>query len=96
MIEILHGEKGELKAVCEFYIVDAKGNFAPKGEYAWINECEIAPQFRGNGILKSFAKIIMEKNPQARFGYFHRQYKYKGRAPRIYTRERWKKLIGEA
>jgi hypothetical protein len=93
VIEILRTDDGTIKAVCEYYIVDNNGNFAPKGEYAWINECEIAPQFRGNGILKNFAKIIMEKNPQARFGYFWRQRKYPERTPRIYHKSRWLKLI---
>jgi hypothetical protein len=94
MIEILHTDKGEIKAVCEYYIVDEKGNFDSKGEFVWINEVEISPSFRGNGILKTFAKNIMEREPQAKFGYFWRQYKYPNRRPRIYHRVQWLKLIG--
>lgn len=100
MIEILRTEDGTIKAVCEYYIVDEKGNFKVNGEYAWVNECEIAPQFRGNGILKTFAKIIIEKNEQVQFGYFWREKKYSEKEYplrkhiRIYHKSRWLKLLG--
>ena len=95
MIEILRTDKGEIKAVAEYYIVNEDGSFNRKGEFVWINEVEISPQYRGNGILKTFAKNIMEREPQAKFGYFWRQYKYPDRKPRIYHRFQWLKLIGE-
>ena len=94
MIELLKTDTGEIKAVCEYYIVDEKGNFDRQGEFAWINECEIAPQYRGNGILKSFAKTIMEKYPQLKFGYFHRRKKYPDRGVRLYHKYMWLKLTG--
>ena len=95
MIEILRTNDGTIKAVCEYYIVDENGNFNRNGKFAWINEAEIAPQFRGNGILKTFAQIIIDKNPQAEFGYFWRLRKYPERIkPRIYHKVRWLKLLG--
>ena len=95
MLEILRTDRNEIKAVCEWSLVDINGNFSQKGEFVWVSEVEIAPQYRGNGILKSFARIIMGKCPQAKFGYFWRQSKYPGRKPRIYHKARWLKLIGE-
>lgn len=96
MIEILRTDIGEIKAVCEYYIVDQEGNFDRNGEFIWANECEISPKFRGNGILKTFAKNIMLKVPQAKFCYFHRRRKYPNKGIRIYHKYRWLKLIGEA
>jgi hypothetical protein len=93
MIEILRTEKGEIKAVCEYYLVDGKGNFDNQGEFVWVNECEISPQYRNNGILKYFAKTIIEKNPTAKFGYFHRLKKYPERGIRLYHKVRWLKFI---
>jgi hypothetical protein len=93
MLEIIHGDNGEIKAVCEWYLVNALGEYDPSGDMIWVNECNIAPQYRGNGILKTFAKTIMEKCPQAKFGYFHRQIKYPDRGIRIYHKARWLKLL---
>ena len=95
MLEIIHDENGELKAVCEWYLVDGQGNFDNNGEFVWINECEISPQCRNNGILKDFAKTIMEKCPQAKFGYFWRKIKYPNRGIRIYHQARWLKLLNK-
>lgn len=101
MIEILRTDTGEIKAVAEYYVVNSNGNFKNKGEYIWISEVEIAPQFRGNGILKTFAKNIMLREPQALFGYFWRYKKYsEGKHPdrkhiRIYHKFRWLRLINE-
>ena len=93
MIIILRTEDGTIKAVCEYYLVDKSGNFDSKGEYAWVNEVEIAPKFRGNGILKTFTKKIIEDNPTARFGYFWRRRKYPERGIRIYHKSRWLRLL---
>ncbi len=93
MIEILRTETGDIKAVCEYYLVDKDGNFDNQGEFVWVNECEISPQYRNNGILKYFTKTIIEKNPTAKFGYFYRLRKYPDRGIRLYHKVRWLKLI---
>ena len=94
MIEIKTNSDGTLKAVCEWYLVDSRGNYSSHGDYVWVNEVYINPEFRSNGMLKEFVKDIIAKAPTAKYGYFWRQKKYKGRKPRIYSKERWLKLIG--
>jgi hypothetical protein len=97
MIEILHDEQNNIKAVCEYYVVNSNGEFDRNGEFIWINEYEVSSQYRNNGIfkiVKHLAKAVMEKNPQAKFGYFHRIKKYPERGIRLYHKYRWLKLIG--
>ena len=94
MLEILRDEQKNIKAVCEWSLVDEAGHFSQKGEFVWISEVEIAPQYRNNGILKEFVKIVIQRCPEAKFGYFWRQKKYPGRRPKIYHKARWLKLIG--
>lgn len=93
MLEIIKDTQGNIQAVCEWYLVDENGNFDQKGEFVWINEVEISPQYRNNGILKYFTKTIIEKASTAKFGYFWRQKKYPDRKPRIYHKVRWLKLL---
>lgn len=94
MLEIIKTNNGEIKACLEWNLVNEKGEFDQKGQFVWVGEVEIAPQYRGNGILKEFARIIMIKCPQAKFGYFWRQGKYPNREIRIYHKMRWLKLLG--
>ena len=94
MLEILKTDDGTIKAVCEWYLVNEKGGYDTAGDMVWVNEVEISPQYRNNGILKYFAKIIMIKCPQAKFAYFHRRKKYPERGIRVYHKMRWLKLTG--
>lgn len=100
MLEILRTSDGTIKAVCEYYVVDVNGFFDAKGLFIWVNELEIAPPFRREGLLKEFIKIIIEKEPQAQFGYFLRYKKYSEtdfplrKHLRIYHKARWLKLLG--
>ena len=93
MLEIIKDEQGNIKACLEWYLVNSLGQYDKNGDMVWVNECEISPQYRNNGIIKSFAKIIMEKCPQVKFGYFHRLRKYPERGIRIYHKARWLKLL---
>ena len=92
MLEIIRSDEGEILGACEFYAVDAKGNFASDGKYCWINECEISKSAEHKGLLKQFAQIITSKYLQFQWGYFWRKNKYPARSPRIYTRYQWQNL----
>ena len=94
MLEVIRNHNGNIKGCCEWYLVNERGEFDNQGEFIWINECEISRKYRNNGLLKEFARIIMRKCPQAKFGYFWRKVKYPDRKPRIYHRARWLKLTG--
>jgi hypothetical protein len=95
MLEVLFDEDVEIKAACEYYIVDINGNYDSKGKYVWINEVVIGEKYKNLGLLKEFIKRICDKVPQAEFGYFWRQYKYPNRKVRIYTRRQWLNLVKE-
>ncbi len=98
MLEVLKTSEGEIKAVCEYYVVSETGAYHPKGLYCWINEFEIAPKYKNNGILditKEFLTRILKKEPQLQFGYFWRQYKYPNRRPHIYSKRQWLKRLEE-
>jgi hypothetical protein len=84
MIEIIREDDGIIRGVIEYYIVDINGVLDDKGEYAWVLECEIAPQYRGNGCLKKLMTKIVIRYPQLKFGYFKRN-KYDDRI-RLYSR----------
>ena len=90
MLEIIRDNDKNIIACCEWYLVDINGKMDDKGNYVWINEVEINPSQRGNGLLKKFIKIITDKAPQSEYGYFQRR-KYKDRV-RMYSRKKWLKL----
>ncbi len=92
MIEVLKRD-GEIKGVCEWWIVDKLGKFDPNGEYIFINEVETSKSSENNGNLKYFIETITNKYPQAKYGYFKRR-KYGDRI-RMYSRRQFRKLIKE-
>ena len=91
MIEILRDDKENIIAVCEWWLVDKYGNFDKTGEYVWIQELEVNPEYRHKGLYKFFIKIITDKVPWSKYGYFSRR-KYNSRV-RMYSRSKWLKLI---
>ena len=91
MIETLKDDKGEIKAVIEWWIVDNRGQFDPKGNYIFVNEVDISKSSENNGVLKTFIKIITDKIPYAKYCYFQRR-KYDMRI-KMYSRRQWLKLI---
>lgn len=96
MLETILDESGNLKACIEWLTYNSNGTLDDLGEGVFIGELYINPNFRGNGVLKQFIKIIISKCPQAKGCFFYRETKYPGRGYRYYTKERWLKLIGEA
>ncbi len=86
MLEIIKDEQGNIKGVIEYYIVDKDGHMDDKGSYAWVVECEIAPQYRGNGCLRKLMTKIAIRYPQLKFGYYKRN-KYNDRL-KMYSKNR--------
>ena len=92
MLEIIKDNLGNIKAVCEFYSVNEKGEWDKSGIYCWINEVFVSKSYQNNGCLRKFVEMITSKYPQFQFGYFWRRKKY-GNRIRIYHKFRWLKLI---
>ncbi len=96
MLEVIKSNTGEIKACLEWYLVDKDGNFSQQGEFVWINEIEISPQYRNNGILREFIRVVVPKVPlTCRFGYFWRRDKYPNRKIRIWHKSQWLRLLNE-
>ena len=96
MLEIIRSDSGEILGACEWYLVSSHGDYDPRGSHVWINECEISKTAEHKGLLREFTRIIIGKIPDTvTHAYFWRKEKYKNRSPRIYSRERWQKLIKE-
>ena len=93
MLEVLKDEKGDILAVCEWWLVNADGTFNIDADIVWIAEVEINPAHRSRGVLKYFIKAVTDKCPNAKAGYFWRLNKYPSRKPHLYTRKQWLKLI---
>ena len=94
MLEVLRDDKNNIKACCEWYLVNINGEYDPKGDMVWVNEVEVSKDFKGYKLFQEFARIIMTKCPQAMFAYFWRKTKYPNRKPKIYHKVQWLKLIG--
>lgn len=89
MIEVLHTDTGDIKAVCEWWMVNEKGEFDPYGYVVWVAELEVSKSFRHNGCISEIIKRITDKVPYARQGYFWRKGKYPDRPQHTYNRRQW-------
>lgn len=96
MLEIIKDEQGNLKACIEWLVYNKQGQLDELGNSVFIGELYINPKDRGNGILKEFMKIIINKCSKTNLTgcFFFRESKYKGRGPRWYSKEQWLKIIG--
>jgi len=95
MLEIVRNSIGEILGACEFFVVNKDGSLNDKGEYVWINECEVSKSSERKGILAELIRMIIPRCPSANYGYFWRKRKYPQRTPRLYSRRQWLNLIKE-
>jgi len=96
MLEIVR-ENGEIKAVLEWWTVNADGTFNDKGLYCWLAEVEISKSYRNNGtigILKNFYKEIIKKAPQVKCAYYQRLNR-KNKKIKLFGRMYWDRLFQE-
>ena len=91
MLEYSLDKEGNLTGVVDFWIVDKDGKLDEKGEYVWIADWFINPKYRNNGMIAVFAQKVIDKVPNAKWGYFGRG-KYNNRI-RIYSKRKWLKII---
>lgn len=94
MIELIKNNAGYIEAVIEWLLFNEHCLLDNNGEFLVVCELEISKGLNGYKILKEFSKIILEKAPSAKRCFFVREYKYKGRKPREYTREQFEQFIG--
>ena len=87
MIEIIRYSDGKIMAVCEWWLLNDSGQMDPSGKLLWVNELEIVSEARGNGVLRKIILLIHDKVPDDIKVAFVREYKYKGRKPRVWNKE---------
>lgn len=96
MLEVIRGKDGVIKGVCEFVVMNDEGEMAVDGTWMFIGDLEVAPEYRSNGVIKQIIRNILDRCPNAQKCGWVREYKYKGRPMRTYTRKQFEKLIKEA
>jgi len=96
MLEILHDEKGNIKAVCDYLILNKEKVMDDDGGWLVVEEIEINPEYRNNGIIRLFIKTLLEKHPKIEICSFIRAIKHPDRAMRTYPRKQFELLVKEA
>jgi len=91
MIELIK-DKGNIVAVVEWLLFNEHCLLDNDGDFLVVCELEINKELNGYKILKEFARIILIKAPSAKRCFFVREYKYKGRKPREYTRKQFERF----
>ena len=84
-------EDGKIIAYCEFRQVAQSGFDKLGGEYIWINDLWVHPDYRNKGLIKQMIDTILYKAPDALYCYFKRS-KYNGRM-RLWKRENFERLV---
>lgn len=89
MITSLKDGDGKIIAYAEWRLVGPSGLEVPSGEYVWINDAWVHPDFRLTHRINRIIDEIMRLTPTARYGYFQRK-DYNDRV-RIFTREQFER-----
>ena len=76
MTESLKNDDGLIYAFAEYSVVDKQGDFDNEGNYVWIAEWFIAPQYRNKGVIKKLGWKIWDRVHWATHFYFQRKSKY--------------------
>ena len=93
MIEAIRDNHGRILAVCE-WLLFKDDVLHPEGDTLMVSELEINPDQRGSDVLRVMMKRIYDKNPQAQWLCYFRNYKYPGEEKRYYSRDQVGKLLG--
>lgn len=91
MITKIPDEYGRIIAYIEWRQVAQSGIDKFHGEYIWINDLWVHPDYRHKGLIKQMIDTILYKAPDALFCYFKRS-KYNGRI-RLWKREAFERLV---
>ena len=93
MIEYVKNNDGYVTAFIEWMTFNEYMEVKDDGPYLVVIELFIHDTLHGYKVLKDFVRIILDKAPNAQSCSFVREYKYKGRKPRTYTRKQFEKLV---
>lgn len=89
MITNLKDNHGKIIAYCEWRLVGQSGYEVPNGEYVWINDAWVHPEFRHLGKIERIIDEVMRSAPSAQYGYFQR--KDHNEKLRIFTKQQFER-----
>ncbi len=92
MITCIKDDDGRIISYMESWQVAQSGFQQLNGEYLWVNSLWVHKNYRNKGMILKMVKITLDKIPAIKYGYWIRE-KYNGRKSKLYSRERFQKLI---
>lgn len=85
MISVIKDDNEKVIAHIEWRKVGRSGFDVECGEFIWLQNLWIHPEYRGKGLLQEMIAEILLKAPDAKWGYFTRE-KYNNRMSHSYPR----------
>ena len=92
MISVSNDNEGKVIGYIEWRQVGQSGFDKLHGEYVWINDFWIHPDYRGGHVMVNLIEKILNIARQAKWCYFTRR-KYDGRLSKLYSREKFMRLV---
>ena len=92
MTEYSLDAKGNLTGFVDVWLVNEKGEIRDDGNGIFIKDFYINPERRDKSNIAYFAQKVIDKFPQAVYGYFEK--KYSGKLVR-YEKAKWLKIINK-
>jgi len=92
MLEVIKDEHGCLESMIAYQLFDDDYNMTPDGKHIGITELFIHDRLDGVAILQHYVRAISIKESQTTDIFFIREFKYKGREARRYTREQCERM----
>ena len=92
MITCIKDDDGRIVSYMESWQAAQSGFRQPFGEYLWVNSLWVHRNYRFKGLILKMVKMVLDENPSIKYGYWLRE-KYNGRKSKLYSRERFQKLI---
>lgn len=92
MVSVSFDENDKIVGYIEWRQVAKSGFDKLGGEYIWINHFWIHPEYRHGRVFAELVEKILDLAPEAQQCYFKRS-KYRGRMSKLYSREKFMKLV---
>jgi len=91
MVSVSKDDQGRVIGYIEWRQVGQSGFDKLRGEFIWINDFWIHPEYRNGYVFRQLVNMILFKAQDAKWCYFKRE-KYNGRMSKLYKREDFMKL----
>jgi len=92
MISTSKDNEGRVIAYVEWRQVGQSGFDKLGGEYVWLQNLWIHEDYRGKKILQYLIADVLDKAPEAKYGYFTRE-KYGDRMSKSFKRESVERVV---